>query len=283
MSSALDGLTTRRLWSLWDMLKFHAKEFVGALNAINILEHVIDREEIKGALDSSEGRLTLASIVSESTSDLEGQLLRIGLPFAAKAVERLTQDLARTNIDSRAIKNDIRDIRTRMRDELENVLFFTVSKHKSKLEPKSPPFGSDVNDKFPSAADDIEEAGKCLALERSTACVFHLMRALEIGLRALAAELGVSVVIENWNTLLNDIEKEIRGRKSQGANANWAPDDETYFSDAATSFFSFKNAWRNHTMHKRASYSPEKAEEIYVAVRTFLKHLSIRIKELPSP
>ena len=43
----------------------------------------------------------------------------------------------------------------------------------------------EVNDKFPSAAFDIDEAGKCLAIGRSTAAVFHLMRALETAIRAV--------------------------------------------------------------------------------------------------
>lgn len=254
------------------MLKFHAEEFVAALHTLNRLEQLIDRED---------SRSVLASLLAESVSDLERELSAIGLPVTAKAVERLSQELAGSVINPATVKMNIRDIRYRMKDELGSVLFLAIMKHKTKFEATSPLFGDGVNDNFPSAAEDIEEAGKCLALERSTACVFHSMRVLEIGLRALAAELSVPVAIENWNTLLNDIEKEIRARKSQGANATWKPDDETYFSDAVTSFFAFKNAWRNHTMHKRASYSPEKAEEIYVAVRAFMKHLAVRIKELP--
>src|ERR1700687_6353897 len=46
----------------------------------------------------------------------------------------------------------------------------------------APPFGYDVAKAFPRASDDILEATKCYALERYTASVFHLMRAIEIGL-----------------------------------------------------------------------------------------------------
>ena len=54
-------------------------------------------------------------------------------------------------------------------------------------------FGDDVARAFPSSKGDIDEAGKCLALDRGTACVFHLMRILEIGLQLLAAKLGISL------------------------------------------------------------------------------------------
>lgn len=39
-------------------------------------------------------------------------------------------------------------------------------------------FGQPVEHAFPSAIDDIEDAGKCLALGQGTACVMHLMRVL---------------------------------------------------------------------------------------------------------
>ena len=41
-------------------------------------------------------------------------------------------------------------------------------------------FGNFVEDHFPSASPEISEAGKCFALARYSATVFHLMRVLEI-------------------------------------------------------------------------------------------------------
>ena len=49
-------------------------------------------------------------------------------------------------------------------------------------------------------------AGKCLALNRETAGVFHLMRVLQIGLYALADDLHVQNLRENWQ---NAIEKDV--------------------------------------------------------------------------
>ena len=48
-----------------------------------------------------------------------------------------------------------------------------------------PTFGLVVDQRFPtSAEDEIAESAKCYALDRNTACVFHLMRTMEIGLEA---------------------------------------------------------------------------------------------------
>ena len=60
--------------------------------------------------------------------------------------------------------------------------FLAIAPEKAKLLQPAPPFGYDVAKAFPRASDDILEATKCYALERYTASVFHLMRAIEIGL-----------------------------------------------------------------------------------------------------
>src|ERR1019366_7228223 len=38
-----------------------------------------------------------------------------------------------------------------------------------------------VGEVFPDAIDDMNEAAKCFAFERPTACIFHLMRVTEVG------------------------------------------------------------------------------------------------------
>ncbi|WDZ80948.1 hypothetical protein PWG15_24665 (plasmid) [Ensifer adhaerens] len=47
---------------------------------------------------------------------------------------------------------------------------------------------------FPDAMDDLAEAGRCLAFNRNTAAVFHLMRAMEFILRKVVAEAGGDIL-----------------------------------------------------------------------------------------
>lgn len=136
------------------------------------------------------------------------------------------------------------------------------------------PFGQDVADNFSSAEYDISEASKCMAFERWTACVMHLMRVLEVGLGSLAKSFDLDPN-ENWNTLLNQIEAKLKevGKKTHGA------DEEQFAAEAATHFRSIKNAWRNHAMHARETYDEERAVAIYDSVRSFMRHLSTRLQE----
>ncbi len=54
--------------------------------------------------------------------------------------------------------------------------------------------GEAVQERFPSLATDIDEAGKCFATGRFTATVFHLMRVMEVGVQEFCEALGVVLI-----------------------------------------------------------------------------------------
>lgn len=108
----------------------------------------------------------------------------------------------------------------------------------------------------------------------------HLMRVLEVGLTALATRLGIEQKNENWNAILNLMEKEIRSCTSETHGREWKQKDEPFFTEAATHFRFLKNSWRNHAMHARAKYTEEEADEIYRSVRSLMRHLSERLSEI---
>jgi hypothetical protein len=136
-------------------------------------------------------------------------------------------------------------------------------------------FGDYVFIAFASANDDITEAGTCLALERSTACVMHLMRAAEVALAALAKTLNVGPQ-NDWGSYLRLIDKELASRaKTAGARTA----DERFYAEAAIHFDHVKRAWRNPTMHVEKSYTQDRAAEILQAVRSLMSHLATKISE----
>lgn len=132
-----------------------------------------------------------------------------------------------------------------------------------------------VSVQFPNAAEDIAEAGKCLACARSTACVMHLIRVVEVGLEALAKELRVGPK-NDWGKYLSGIEAELTARlKTSGARTP----DEQFYAEAHAMFDSVRRAWRNPTMHVDKTYTEERAEEILIAVRSFMRHLATRLHD----
>jgi hypothetical protein len=173
-------------------------------------------------------------------------------------------------------RNFSKELVTRFKDELSAKILFAVNAAKVQyIGSDFPLFGEEVFNKFPSANDDIAEAGTCLALDRGTACVMHLMRAAEVALGALAAILGVSKQ-NDWGSYLREIEKEL-AKRAKIAGARTA--DEQFYAEASTCFDHLKRAWRNPTMHVDRSYSPDRAEEIFQAVRSFMRNLATKVSE----
>lgn len=143
--------------------------------------------------------------------------------------------------------------------------------------PTAPLFGADVRVKFASAIFDIDEAGKCLALGRSTAAVFHLMRVMEIALKAVALCLAVTPPSNpNWGSWLTAIRNENNRRTNRWADFN-------YFQDLWQRIDSIKDSQRNQTMHVATVYTEEEAMLIYKATEGFMKKLASRMDESGLP
>ena len=129
---------------------------------------------------------------------------------------------------------------------------------------------------FPTTDFDIEGAGKCIAFGQGTACVFHLMRVMEVGLRVLGDALNLpSTSNRNWDDILNKADKEVKTRRTD-QSPEWQA-DEVFFSSAVAHLRSVKTAWRNPTMHIEAKYTEEEAEDIWNHVASFMRHLSTRL------
>jgi hypothetical protein len=157
--------------------------------------------------------------------------------------------------------------------------FFRLTPEESRMFDGVDLFGAEVTKAFPSSETtyEITEAGKCLALGRHTATVFHLMRVLEKGLKALAAKLNIQFSIpfdyQNWQNIIEQIESEIKKLDQQKAG-QFKTDTLKSYSELAKQFRYFKDAWRNTVSHSRESYGPEQALSIYRHVREFMVDLA---------
>jgi len=162
--------------------------------------------------------------------------------------------------------------------ELRKRLFVFVPPHFAGAFEQEALFGEEVNRAFPSATRDIREAGTCLALGLGTACVFHSMRVLEHGLRALAEALGLTFSVEQWLVIIKQIESKICALENLPKSQQRIRDQE-FYSGAAKNFRYFKDAWRNHVMHGKEHYDEREANTVLEHVNDFMTHLSTRLKE----
>jgi len=195
--------------------------------------------------------------------------------------ERLLYILGRTR-NTKEIVSFVDDLRRRIIDEGGSHFCLLLSvAEKEFYAPASPPFGGDVNLKFPSATYDIDEASKCIALDRGTAAAFHGIRCLESGIRALARCLGLPDPTKpagrNWGAVLTTIKNEME--KRWPSSADRMKGDGEFFENAHAALAAMQNPWRNATMHLDQKYTTEEARHIFEVVRGFMKKLASRLDE----
>ncbi|OGF33946.1 hypothetical protein A2223_03285 [Candidatus Falkowbacteria bacterium RIFOXYA2_FULL_35_8] len=166
-----------------------------------------------------------------------------------------------------------------IRDGLPAHLFMFIPKDDAKWFEKKDSFGVEVYNAFHSAIDDIQEAGNCYATGRYTACVFHLMRVLEHGLRLLATELCLDFDQQEWHTIINQIISVINKGSEKLKRGSKKAKRLQFLSEAAIEFRYFKDAWRNHVSHNRTNYNQPEAFMILNHVKSFMAHLSTQLSE----
>ena len=157
-------------------------------------------------------------------------------------------------------------------------LLLVLEPQKAHFYGREQPFGVEVTLSFPSTEYEIREAGDCYALGRNTACVFHLMRVLEKGLRAMAKRLRVPCEVENWFHMIGEIGKAVR-RIEQETRSPEKIRKLKFYGDCATEFSFFQHAWRDHVMHAQAEYGEKEAFDIMCHVEAFMRKLSVELSE----
>ncbi len=214
------------------------------------------------------------------------ELRAIGLPGAATCFERALKVLETSEqravegglsrffptADLMRIQSSLSRGTSRIPDDLKEHTLLSLDPRSVHLFREPRPFGDAVFDAFPAASGDIEEAAKCLALERGTACVFHIMRALESAAGVIAAKIGATVCDQHgkglpWGIIADNmkpkIDAMIRGSSEQ---ISWYRVQQDLVV--------INRAWRVPTSHPKESYSPEEAQEIFNATKAFMKELA---------
>lgn len=277
-----------QLTTYWDFLRMILLE-TKALSALTYLSGCNSDWRTKAQLLST-GMITPIFLPTEtcahflnSLTTLERTAQQMGMSGAAFGITRAREECLSylalpigndANRLQKVVNHTERVLLTFM-DELRSRHLFTLEAKHAMYFDLASPFGGAVESAFPSAGYDITEASKCRALRRWTASVMHLMRALEVGLAALARHYEVEAEA-NWNMVLNQIEAKSRqvGKKTHGS------DEEQWAAEAALHLRFIKNAWRNHAMHPLEKYDEERAVAIYENCRSFMSHLAAKLTEV---
>jgi hypothetical protein len=217
--------------------------------------------------------------------------IRSGLTEAA---QKITTSLfylqGKSPMNISAVGNELRNIQESVMKEASKHQFLKIALDRTGLVDNRDLFGLEVTLAFPSAQADITQAGNCLAAECTTAAVFHLMRAAEIALRALAKDRSVaypqsSVDEQQCGTLITSLDSKLSALRSADKKL-WPSEslknEQIRFYHAATiELRSFNEAWRKHVCHAGGDsfYDRHQAMSVFEHVRTFMQTLAPRISE----
>lgn len=196
-------------------------------------------------------------------------------------------------VDFSSLTADCRNIRDVLMTELWNRKFAQIPERYADYVENEALFGSAVKASFPSAREDIKQAGNCLAVECGTAAVFHLMRAVEWGLRALCRDLGIIRVLKSrkgkprytplawteWGPMLEEAHDRIEKKMLRLPAGKRKQEAQEFYFTLLRDIRGFKEAFRNHVMHTRVEYSPKQADAVLDHVRRYMTLLSARVKE----
>lgn len=136
--------------------------------------------------------------------------------------------------------------------------------------------GTACCERFPSVVKEIDEAMKCYAVGRYTACAFHLVRATEAGTKALGDAIGAKTRNNNWGDVFKEHDKQAAMLPSMRP-AHWAT-HEQFLSDIGANLRAVKTL-RNSVAHLDETYTEGRAATLLVMVPEFLKKLAERMDE----
>jgi hypothetical protein len=208
------------------------------------------------------GRL-VSRVVLEQLGELTAPLQVLHANFTAGSLNRLIVQARSGAITTDGFGAALQEILARLRDEL--ALTRNVSLPNPAGPPDGePPFGPLVEQHFPNAIYDIEEAVNCLALRRPTAAVLHAVKVMRHGLDCVAQLLGTAKLTElSWPRMIATM------RAAAG-----------HQEDLIEALVRVRRAWRGLGLLPADKYTEAEAEAVLDAVAAFMRALAARFEAI---
>jgi hypothetical protein len=267
-----------RLITLLDMKHYFAKRLVALSECLATIHFYCiggPKEKVFPHRDEREhAKKSLHTIIEEAKF--------MGLKMTQIYAERCLSE-----IDSIAVRGQLQEmsktLEGRFNDELESITFFFIPHDKLDYYHNPNLFGEKVVANFPAANHEASESGKCFATARYTATVFHLMRVLEVALKAIAKGLAIPDPTKNsernWGKILKKIKDEIDTKNSKTPPDPAWLNDKDFFEKSYAYLEGARNPWRNATMHVEANYDEQGALDIFNATGALMRHLATKLIE----
>jgi len=287
------GESPHAVSTLWDMLRLKAQTFYEATTGLGHSLSLIRARQFKNVQDAAgravamtpaEHKAFLKTMV-DRCRELQRSLDVLGTPITSLAAAEFKDALTGRDPPSfEELENGIRDISTSLRRELKLVTLLTLEpREQYYFLPREPLFGADYSARFSGGGVfDLDEAAKCLALGRSTAAAFHLLRVIETGIRAMAKCLQIPDPLmqpgHRWDSILVKIWDEGIARKWPTVPSR-SHGDGALFETLHARLGAVQAAWRSHALRVENKYTDDEVQQIFGVARAFMMALASRMDE----
>lgn len=268
-----------KLTDVWEMLqKTEGNALLSSMNALfkaaaNYRDSHMLYKELQPIKEMLNSHLDRVNDEMDKLEIVDKDNLNVFAERLALAIYMLDMDFEQSKEDRKGMANEIYALVKALDMSIEGALkgrvLYYVDPHNAKrIENGEREFGQQVIDNFPEACYDLDEAMKCLGFSLHTACVCHLMRAVEHVLYVVGDELNVTLQRHwNWGTIIKKLDKQVR-------SMNKGPKKD-YWSTAIVQLGHIKDCCRLKSMHvHQYKYTEEEATDVYHAVKAFLKSLA---------
>ena len=252
------------------MLEFEIEALVRTVAMLShARQYALDHEGVLGPVGDGDGEM------ADELSRLEDHLSACGMDISAHCLAEIGGVYFRRASISELPRLVDHFTQTLIKELLTKRVFALTFENQTFMTEPDLAFGRETIARFPMIRFDVEEASRCLAFDRGTAAVFHLLRVSEHGMRALGGKLGIPYAPswEGWIKQMRALVEKPHATKSRTEKR-----DQAFYEEMIGDLHAIKTAWRNPTMHIRRAYTPAEAREVFGATRTWMAHVASRCR-----
>ena len=214
---------------------------------------------LRGAQEAAAGEAPLTAALVHLRA-LQPALETLEADQAAAEAQMLLLQVEEERIRPVRLAGALARLEARLSDELAAIRVVSLAAPQWRRLMDPAPFGAAVENAFPEAGYDIEEAALCLAFRRPSAASFHCMRIVECGLAALGASLRIDLPGEDrhWSRIVSLL------RESTPADR----------AGVLAALEQVRRCWRGARLVPAEKYTEAEAERLFRAVGAFMAELA---------
>ncbi|MBX3455867.1 hypothetical protein [Ferrovibrio sp.] len=260
------------------MINFQLASFLNGLSLLDVAKSRARFAEPQQFVDTSQ-----AAIIRSNISAIASHCAQLNMPTALHRLSRIEVMLGSTTTNE-SLHHELSELFTAVEHDAYQEFFCHYQKDKLSHIKSMEAEWKIVFKSFKSTKSDAEAGVDCFALGHNTACVFHMMRVAEAGLRALARERSVKLPKQrpleygNWEEIIRETEREAEKIKNKPVSKN-RDAAETFYTGCVSDLRHLKANYRNKTMHLRDSYDAGQAMSSIFRTKSFMLMVASKINE----